>query len=298
MDLPQYDGAASFARAAVFARPWRPAMLSSSATTDGYRLRQRFDRPAKTGMLTAALAPGVAGRFDWSQALLVNLDFGGLSSASRIAVLNGQNRLAVQAANGVWEVIGFLEAEEVAAGQWRLSGLLRGLHGTGDAMAAGSGTGAVAVVLDEAVKSIGLGADETGRLLNFIVEAAGETAVGPFAFSGGIRAATPVAPVHLTAERLTGGDIRLSWIRCARRDADHWLDGDIALDEAEERYRIDILDGETVKRASESPTTSFIYTAADETTDFGGPLSTISIRVRQLGAKVGLGVPARAVLAL
>jgi hypothetical protein len=79
MDLPQYDGgeAASFARAAVFSRPWRSVMLSSSATTEGYGLRQRFDRPAKTGVLLAPLGPGVAGRFDWSQALLVNVDFGG-----------------------------------------------------------------------------------------------------------------------------------------------------------------------------------------------------------------------------
>ena len=298
MDLAQYDGGAatSFARAAVFARPWRTAMLSSSATADGYRLRQRFDRPAKTGMLAAPLGPGVAGRFDWSQDLLVNLDFGGLSSASRIAVLNGQNRVAVQATNGVWEIMGFLVAEEVAAGQWRLRGLLRGLHGTGDAVAAGSG--ASVVVLDEAVKPIGLGADEAGRPLNFIVEAAGEVAIGPLVFEGGLRAETPVAPVHLKAERLSGGDIRLSWIRCARRDADHWLDGDIALDEAEERYRIDILDGDVVKRRVESGAPFFVYAAAHEMADFGGPLSAISVRVRQVGAKVALGVPTRAMLAV
>ncbi|KQV43510.1 MULTISPECIES: glycoside hydrolase/phage tail family protein [unclassified Rhizobium] len=300
MDLAQYEdgSAASFARGAVFARPWRQVVLSSSVTVEGYRVRQRFERPAKTGVLTAALGAGVAGRFDFSQALTMRMDFGGLSSGSRIAVLNGQNRVAVQAANGVWEIIGFLVAEEIAAGEWRLTGLLRGLHGTGDAMAAGSGVGAAAVVLDGAVKAIGLAADEAGRPLNFIAEAAGEAAVGPIVFAGGVRAETPVAPVHLRAERVSGGDIRLSWVRCARRDADHWLDGDIALDEAQERYRIDILDGDSVKRWGESSGPAFVYSAANEVADFGGVQAAISFRVRQVGAKVALGVAARATVNL
>jgi hypothetical protein len=204
----------------------------------------------------------------------------------------------VQAVNGVWEIIGFLEAEEVAAGQWRLTGLLRGLHGTGDAMMAGSEAGASSVLLDEAVKPIGLGADEAARALNFIAEAAGQVAIGPFAFAGGVRAETPVAPVHPSAARLADGDIRLSWIRCARREADHWLDGDIALDEAEERYRIDILDGGTVKRSAETVEPLFTYSAANEAADFGGSLSVISVRVRQVGAKVALGIPAQASLGL
>lgn len=228
----------------------------------------------------------------------MRVDFGGLSAGSRVAVLNGQNRVAVQAANGVWEIIGFLEAEEIAAGEWRLSGLLRGLHGTGDATAAGSGAGAATVVLDEAVKAIGLAADEAGRPLNFIAEAAGETVVGPMVFAGGIRAETPVAPVHLRAERLSGGDIRMTWVRCARRDADHWLDGDIALDEAEERYRVDILDGDSVKRSGESSGPAFVYPAANEVADFGSTQAAISFRVRQVGSKVALGVAARATVDL
>ncbi len=300
MDLPQYDGGepASFARAAMFARPWRPVVLSSSATTEGYTARQRFDRPAKTGMLAAPLGPGVTGRFDWSQPLLLNLDFGGLSSAPRIAVLGGQNRVAVEAANGVWEIISFLEAEEVSAGQWQVRGLLRGLHGTGDAMMAGSGTGAAIVLLDGAVKPIGLSLDEAGRPLNYLAEATGEAAIGPIVFAGGLRAQTPVAPVHLRAERLPGGDIRLSWVRCARQDADHWLDGDIALDEPEERYRIDILDGESVRRRTDVSTPSFLYSAASEMADFGAAQDAISFRVRQVGKKVSLGVSAQALVEL
>ncbi|WP_438749447.1 baseplate multidomain protein megatron [Pararhizobium sp. O133] len=302
MDLPQYEAgeAASFARGAVFARPWHSVLLSSSATTEGYRTRVRLDQPAQTGVLTEALGAGVLGRFDSARSLTLDLHFSGLSSAGRAAVLNGQNRIAVLAANGVWEIIGFRSATEIAAGRWRLSGLLRGLHGTTDAMLAGAVAGTSAAVLNGAVKQLGLNGDEAGRVMNWIVEAGGlaTTAEGPFVFAGGLRAETPIAPVHLRARRLETGAIRIHWTRCARRDADHWLDGDIALDEPQERYRVEILDGGVVKRRIDVSEPVFDYVSAFELADFGTVQASLSIRVRQRGEKVALGVPAQAVLAL
>ncbi|MBP1859817.1 baseplate multidomain protein megatron [Rhizobium herbae] len=301
MDLPQYEAgeASTFARGAVFARPWRAVTLSSSATAEGYKARARLDQPAQTGVLVEALDAGVTGRFDSSRAITLDLHFGGLSSAGRLSVLNGQNRIAILAGNGAWEIIGFRVAEEIAAGRWRLSKLLRGLHGTTDAMFAGAAAGAAAVVLNAAVKPLGLSADEAGREINWIAEAGGQQAnpTGPFAFTGGLRAETPVAPVHLRARRETGG-IRITWTRCARRDADHWLDGDIALDEAQERYRVDIFDGAAVKRSVDVSEPTFDYPAALEIEDFGVPQAAVSVRVRQRGQKVAFGVPAQALLDL
>ncbi|KQS96496.1 MULTISPECIES: glycoside hydrolase/phage tail family protein [unclassified Rhizobium] len=302
MDLPQYeDGeAASFARGAVFARPWHSVMLSSSATTEGYRARARLDQPAQTGVLTEALGAGVPGRFDGSWTLTLDLHFGGLSSAGRTAVLNGQNRIAVLAANGVWEIIGFRGATEIASGRWRLSGLLRCLHGTTDAMSAGAAAGTPVVLLNGAVRPLGLSADEVGRVMNWMIDAGGVAgaAEGPFAFAGGLRAETPIAPVHLKARRLETGAVRIQWTRCARRAADHWLDGDIAFDEPVERYRVEILDGGTVKRRVDVTEPVLEYAPALELADFGSTQTSLSVRVRQRGEKVALGVPAQAVLAL
>ncbi|MBB5537401.1 hypothetical protein GGD55_004117 [Rhizobium giardinii] len=302
MDLPQYEAgeAASFARGAVFARPWRTALLSSSATTEGYQARARLDQPAQTGVLVETLAAGVLGRFDAARTITLDLHFGGLSSADRLAVLNGQNRMAVLAANGVWEIIGFRVAEEIAGGRWRLFELLRGLNGTTDAMMAGAAAGAPLVVMNGALKPLGLSVDEAGRTINWIVEAGGQTTgrVGPFAFAGGLRAETPVAPVHLRARRLESGGIRITWTRCARRDADHWLDGDIALDEPVERYRLEILDGGTVRRAVDVSEPVFDYLPGSQIADFGATRTALSVRVRQKGQKVALGVAAQAVLNL
>ncbi len=302
MDLPQYEAgdASAFARGAVFARPWRAVTLSSSATAEGYQARVRLEQPAQTGVLAGPLGAGVTGRFDAARTLTLDLHFGGLSAAARLAVLNGQNRLAVLAANGVWEIIGFQNAQEISVGRWRLTRLLRGLHGTTDAMLAGAVLGAPVVVLNAAVRPLGLAADEAGRVIRWIAEPGGQVATpaGPYAFAGGLRAETPVAPVHLRARRIESGGIRITWIRCARRDADHWLDGDIALDEPQERYRIDILDGATVKRSLDVTEPALHYSAGLEIEDFGVPQAALSVRVRQRGQKAAFGVAAQATLTL
>lgn len=302
MDLPQYEAgdASAFARGAVFARPWRAVTLSSSATAEGYQARVRLEQPAQTGVLAGPLGAGVTGRFDAARTLTLDLHFGGLSAAVRLAVLNGQNRLAVLAVNGVWEIIGFQNAQEISAGRWRLTRLLRGLHGTTDAMLAGAVLGAPVVVLNAAVRPLGLTADETGRVIRWIAEPGGQVATpaGPYAFAGGLRAETPVAPVHLRARRIESGGIHITWVRCARRDADHWLDGDIALDEPQERYRIDILDGATVKRSLDVTEPALHYSAGLEIEDFGVPQAALSVRVRQRGQKAAFGVAAQATLTL
>lgn len=302
MDLPQYEAgvASAFARGAVFARPWRAVTLSSSATAEGYQARGRLEQPAQTGVLAEPLGAGVTGRFDAAHTLTLDLHFGGLSAAARLAVLNGQNRLAVLAANGTWEIIGFEDAQEISAGRWRLTRLLRGLHGTADAMLAGAALGAPVVALNAAVRPLGITADEAGRVIQWIAEPGGQVATpaGPYAFAGGLRAEKPFAPVHLRARRIDSGAIRITWIRCARRDADHWLDGDIALDEAQERYRVDILDGEIVKRSLDVTEPTLDYAAGLEIEDFGAPQAVLSVRVRQCGQKVAFGVAAQAMLPL
>jgi hypothetical protein len=228
--------------------------------------------------------------------LEADLFFGGLSSAEEQAVLNGDNRIAVRAGNGAWEVIGFASAEEVAPNRWRLGNLLRGLAGTEDAMAAGASVGSAVVVLDEAVVPLGLSTDERGLGLNWLVERSAGIGnrYGPVVFSGGIRAETPLASVHVRGVRRENGDIGLSWKRRGRVDADSWEASDIPLDEAEERYRVEFLEDEDVRRTVEVTGPAFTYVAGDEIADFGSPQPNHSLRIRQMGRAVPLGVVATA----
>ncbi|UHS56036.1 baseplate multidomain protein megatron [Agrobacterium vaccinii] len=301
MDLPRFETgeAAGFARVAAYARPWRRMALSVSAGTEGYEARAVLDQPAKIGALTSALPPGLAGRFNPAGTIDITLPYGDLASASDLAVLNGANRIAIRRANGAWEVAAFGRAQEVASGVWRLSRLLRGLAGTEDAMAAGAVSGSDVVILDAGVVAMGLRSEERGLQLNWIIEAAGKqiSSIGPFAFAGGTRAETPLAPVHLRAVPQADG-VRLTWVRRGRVDADGWDAADIPLDEVAERYRVDILAGEAVRRTIEVAEAACLYAANDEISDFGAKQATLSVRVRQLGRAVPLGIAASAILDL
>ncbi|PTM98661.1 phage tail protein [Mycoplana dimorpha] len=301
LDLPCFEAGAeeSFARVAAYAKPWRPILVSSSPGADGYAARVRLERPACIGRLASGLGPGAWGRIDDLNAVEIDLPFGALSSKARDAVLGGENRIAIASPSAGWEVVGFLQAEETAPRRWRLSGLLRGLAGSDDAMAEGHPPGSAAVVLDEAVRPLALSADEAGRSLNWIAEARGATEpAGPVAFAGGVRARRPIAPVHLRGRRLAGGGIRFSWTRRARRNADAWDGFDIPLDEPFEAYRLEILADGAIVRSVETDRTFLDYAVADEIADFGAAQSAITIRVRQLGLSVRDGVAAQRTLEL
>ncbi len=293
LDLPRFESgeAQAFARGAVYGRPWRRVLFSSSLGTEAYRSRAAVDRPARTGRLSADLQAGVWGRFDRSGAIEIDLSFGGLSSSDETSVLSGTNRIAVQCASGSWEVLGFAMAEETAPNHWRLSQLLRGLSGTEDGMAAGAPAGSPVVVLDEAVVPLGLTVDERGIAQNWLVEALGTGGgqAGPFSFAGGLRAETPLAPVHARCRRQAGG-VAFSWVRRARSDAYDWAATDIPLDEPEDRYRLELMAGVTVMRSVDVAGPFYLYTDSLELNDFGAAQTSFRIRLRQLGRAVPLGI--------
>eukprot|EP01037_Dinobryon_pediforme_P018395 gene18394-18664_t len=150
MDLPPLPGSETDTRPLVAAArtPWRSVTLSAGATADALTSRALIPAPAVMGLTASALKPGLRFRFDFAQSLDVALDAAGLSSASEAAVLSGANAAAVQADNGEWELIQFLNATLVAAGRWRLSGLLRAQGGSDIAMRAGASAGQPFVLLD------------------------------------------------------------------------------------------------------------------------------------------------------
>ena len=77
---------------------------------------------------------------------------------------------------------------------------------------------------------------------------------------------------------------------------DQWV---LTLAEDLEGYDVQILDGTAVKRTLSSPTTSVLYTATQQTADWGAPLGpgqTLAIRIFQLSNRLGRGTPATVIL--
>jgi hypothetical protein len=159
--------------------------------------------------------------------------------------------------------------------------------------------GASFVLLDQQVVPVARGLEMLGRPLSLRIVAAsrdhGDMAAVSAEATPQTVALRPYAPVHLRATRGEDG-ITLSWIRRTRVSGDSWETLDVPLGEAEERYEIDILDGEVVKRMMQSTTASVTYLTDDEIDDFGGALDTISVRIAQISATVGRGFATEAAL--
>ena len=295
-DLPMLSGAdeSAWAVAAAHMKPWRPLVISSSSGSAGYQQRTRLDLPARVGRLAETLAPGaVEGRFDASKEMIVQLPFGGFENLTRQAVLDGGNVLALEHASG-WEILQFEMAEEIEARLWRLRSLLRGQAGTDDLMLEIAEEGARVFMLDRAVNSLGISPGEAGLSRNYAAELAGRgdgRRTEPNAFSGGLRARTPLSPVHPKAIRTAEG-VRFSWIRRSRApEADSWAPVEVPFVEAEERYRITVFDGEAAISVAETNEPGWTYEESAEIADFGGAQTGFDIRIEQGGRTVPWGVP-------
>jgi len=66
---------------------------------------------------------------------------------------------------------------------------------------------------------------------------------------------------------------------------------DVPMSEASEAYDLEILDGPAVVRTISNLTTpGFTYTTAMQSADFGGAVTSLSVRLHQIGA-LGRGTP-------
>ncbi len=302
LDLPTIDtqDADVLTRIAVFAEPW-PGPVAIWRSNDGLS----FERagvalaPAIMGETLDPLPRGPTGRWDNMNALRVRLHGGALVSVSDAAVLAGANAAALQRDDGAWEILQFAQAELVAERTYLLARLLRGQAGSEWAMAEPLPEGANFVLLDRHVIAVARGLDALERSLQLRVVAAardhGDVAAVAATATPGATALRPLSPVHARAWRTHEG-VRIDWIRRSRVDADSWAAQDIPLGEAVERYAVDILSGDSVLRTIEVAAPSFLYAAADEIADFGLLQSSLSVRIAQISATVGRGIPLHATL--
>lgn len=305
MDLPALpqSPAPSGLRVAAWAKPWAPMIALSSPDTAGYGERIVLTRPAVAGSLTAPLPSGRPGRWDRSNVIEVALFSGSLASVGQLLVLGGANAAAVKAGNGQWEIIQFASATEIAAGVWRLEGLLRGQLGTEDCAESGADAGADFVLLDSAVVSAGLTGEESGLHLNWKIGPQGKDFTDRYfdALSVGpaTRYAKSYAPAHVMSRNLANGDMALSWVRRSRAEGDSWDAAEILLPEGVEQYRIRIFDAASLlKREIAVPSTGWTYTDAMQTADFGSGSHMVTAEVCQIGADGLAGIAAQIQMAI
>lgn len=247
---------------------------------------------------TTAGALPVAAPHYWDNASTVTVTLLGagdtLESVSSLQVLNGANAALIGD-----EVVQFRTATLVGPGQYQLSGFLRGRKGTEDKIAGHAAGDRFVLLASATLFRPALEAGEVGIARSYKASSVGTLLADatPFTFTHSGRWAKPYAPAHIKGTRNSGGDLAISWIRRTRLEAP-WSDGvDAPLGEASEAYQIDILDGGgALKRTLSAGTGAITYLATDQVADFGAAQSSIRVRVYQISARIGRGIPGEAIL--
>lgn len=298
LDLPPLPGREDDARPvlAVAADPWRSMRVFAGTTSDSLTVRGDVSSPASIGVLTEALSPGVTGRWDETNAVVVRVEGRAPTSLGEAAILGGANAIAIQAGDG-WEIVQFRTATLIGQDIWKLTGLLRAQQGTDGEMAAGSDLDGLVVFLDDALGRASIALSEVGLPLVWRAGPAGGPPGGSLVSE---RIVTlrglhhrPWTPAHIRVRTEAGG-LAIHWIARSRLDGDVW-DRDVSANPMQ--FRLRVWDGVVVVRSWEVVGTEATYPAAFMEIDFpGGSGVDVRIGVAQYSVVFGWGIEAIASL--
>lgn len=205
------------------------------------------------------------------------------------AALAGANLFAVEGDGGAWELVQARNCTLVGENEYELSGFLRGLGDSSHAQGAPIPAGRRIVKVDARLARASIDAHEWGAELLFFAPPAGAPAASADAAEAAVALARvaqrPFRPAHMRAAAAGGGDIAVTWVRQARLGGLAWAAGEPPLGEPSERYLVEILNGGgALVRSAEAGAESFLYSAAAQTADFGAPISSLRVRIGQIGA--------------
>jgi hypothetical protein len=256
--------------------------------------------PATMGRITSPLGNGPYHLWDRFNTIEVTLDSGELESVEENAAAGGATGAWI-GMPGRWEFVVFADAvltgsDEQGRKQYQVGTWLRGRQGT--EWAIGLSQANDHFILAKTCSRLQIDRSQIG--VPRIIKAVSFTKLvesGPTqAFTPQGIALKPFAPVLAEGQRNDDGDLDIYAVRRTRLPP-YWNDNDVVpLNEENEAYEIDILDGETVVRTLTGGSFPIRYDAADQVEDFGSIQSEVSVQIYQLSASVGRGYPLEAIL--
>ena len=303
MDLPMLVSVAVPYRpyVAAFMRPFPGVNVYRSISDSHYALDTTLLGPSIIGRTTDVFDVGVTDVWDNTNELKVEIYSEELESLPEINVLNGANALAIENSSGGWEIVQFVNATLTGTRRYTLTKLLRGQLGTEDGMEANLPAGARIVLLESTVQQLNTGINDIGREY-YLRYGPADRDIGHSTyqtvqktFTG--RGLRPYSPVQVEGVDDGAGNITISWVRRTRINGDSWdYTDDVPLNEAFERYEVDILDGSdvVVRTLTVTDAPQVTYTAAQQVTD--GISTPFDVIVYQMSDQVGRGIGRRATI--
>lgn len=252
------------------------------------------NRGATWGKCTNALNSGaVPNVIDDGSALVVSLMNGSLSSITREQMLadDTSNLAIVGSAENGWEVVQFQNAFLESDGSYLISGFVRGSRGTEAQMDGHQTYESILIVNQLDVAKHILPVSELGTETFYRTVTQGRDILSAITQSVTFSAAPlkPLSPAHVELSLDSGsGDWTIDWIRRTRIGGSLIDERDVPLAQESEAYKVQIMDGTTVVRTIETTSETATYSSADQTTDWGSPQSSLSVRVLQVAPSTGI----------
>jgi hypothetical protein len=300
-----YDDIGFWAVAAGDATPWPGARLFKSIDGIAYSPVVTFTDQGVIGTAVGAL-DDFDGGWVWDEVSTVTVDlFSGTLSSSTKAAMQADPTINVCAigAHGRWEVLRFRNATLVSPGRYTLQGMLRGRRGTEWAIPLHDADDTFVMIRPAGMRRVQTETPELGvnRYWKGITLGADLDSSVAQQFANTAAGKKPYAPVQLRAQRDPAtGDITLTAVRRTRLATRYGGSGGsiIPLGEDTLAFEIDIHDGSVVRRTISTSSESAVYTAAQQTTDFGGtvPVGDLDAEWFQISATVGRGYGSRRLL--
>jgi len=299
MDLPLLTGEEAQPhepRVAAYANPWPGgANVFRKKADDTYAFSVLHPFRNGVGELSAPLSAGPVGVFDRGTVLSVEMFYGALTSQTEAQVLESSTALGVyNAAKDEWEVVQFANADLQPDGTYNVSALLRGQLGTEHAMGEPDvPTGAPVVVLEpNLLTALNVSFEQAGVENTYRYGpsrySVDDDTYKETTFEGKRVGLRPYSPVQVQlSQNGSNQDLTVSWIRRTRFGGDSWELEEIPLNEEVEKYRLEIYDGASIVRTVEVTSPEYVYTAADQTADFGSTQTTLTLDVAQFGSYFG-----------
>lgn len=283
--------------AGPYSSPWPGAGFyrGEDGTYDDISAFVESSAGATWGFTNDALSTANPNLWDRGNTVNVGVPVGTLTSTTEAEIdADPTLNLCAMGNNERWEMLQFATATLEGDGTYTLSDLKRGRRGTEWAVGLHE-IGDQFVMLDAAIP-VELGMDEIGNDMSTKAISVGREESTAFAIDFTYTGASlkPYAPaVQSVTKDAATGDITVDFDRRTRIGGS-WNGSVIPLGEATEAYELDVLDGADVARTLTAVTSSFTYTAAQQTTDFGAPIAAndLDAMVYQMSATVGRGFAA------
>ncbi len=277
-------------RVAMYQAPWQIESHVYKVIGDVVTLNAVVDSPSTMGLTVSPLYAGPTDIWDYANELIIEVQGQTLESRSEFQVSQGANALAIEHLAGEWEIIQFVNAELLTASRFKLTKLRRGLLGTEGAMLTPAGVGSNVLVIDPYSQPHLVSARNASQTFKYgpSSEPFSDISYRQTTLTFKHVALRPYSPVDVRYS-VAGGDITFTWIRRSRTAGKTWSYVTLPLGEDTELYEVDIYDGSDVVRTVTSTSPSFVYTVAQQTTDFGSPPSSFTGVVYQISSVYGRG---------